>query len=116
LFVVTVTDAAGQPVAFTSPVHLTVQFTDRPDPAQTDVVRMNGWPGWPEAMKPVRDTEEGEAVDFEFVYARGQTADTAQGTVTVQNYVGLTGVDGMGTWGVVSRTYSLDAPRWQLYR
>jgi len=117
VFTVTVTNASDQPVPFTSPVHMTVQFIDRPNPALTDLVHFNGQLAPAANMRLVRDQVDGEAVDFGFVGAPSQTVNPVEGTVTVLNYVGLTGMDGCGTFGAVG----MEAPpptraaRWEIY-
>ena len=115
VFVVEVADALGQPLSFTSPVNLTVQFKERPDPALSDVVRFDGRTALPASMSLVRDRAEGEGVDFAFVNPPSQTVNPAQGTVTVTNYVGLTGADGCGMFGAVAPTPT-PAASWALYR
>jgi len=116
VFTVTVVDASSQPIHFTSPVHLTVQFKERPNPAQTDAVYFNGQLAAASNMRLVWDQFPGEPVDFVFADAPSQIVDATSGTVTAQNYVGLTSTDGKGTWGAVARTLSTRAARWQLYR
>jgi len=116
VFTVAVTNASGQPVQFTSPVVVTVQFKSRPDPAQTDVVRFDGRLAMAANMRLVRDTLAGEAVDFAFLTAPGQAVNSSQGTLTVSNFVGLTGTDGCGTFGAVAMPGFTPARSWQLYR
>jgi len=116
IFTVTVTDASSAPVQFTSPVHLTVQFKDRPDPGQTDVVYFDRRPAPIANMRLVLDSTSGEAVDFVFADVPDATVNIVEGTVTVQNLVGLTGADGTGTWGAVGREISLRSVHWSLYR
>jgi hypothetical protein len=115
VFVVNATDAYGQPVQFTSPVNLTVQYMDRSDPAQTDRVSFNGRVASPDKMRVVWDKSAGAGVDFAFVGSPSQTVDPAQGTVTVQNLVGLTGSDGCGTFGAVALGNTTPAARWRSY-
>jgi hypothetical protein len=118
IFLVTTTNADGQPVAFTAPVHVTVQFKDRPDPAETDVVLFDGRLGTAGNMRLVRDVQEGAAVDFQFIDAPSQIVDIASGTVTLRNFVGLTGADGRGVFGAVAATggASTRTDHWELYR
>jgi hypothetical protein len=66
-------------------------------------------------MSLVRDQAEGEGVDFAFVNSPSQTVNPALGTVTVTNYVGLTGADGRGIFGAVAPTPT-PAASWALYR
>jgi hypothetical protein len=103
-------------VQFTSPVDLTVQFKSRPEPTQTDVVHFDGRVADPREMRLVCDRFAGEAVDFSFTTAPLQTVNVSQGTVTVNNFVGLTGTDGRGTFGVVAYQFPTRAARWRLYR
>jgi len=118
IFLVTTTNADGQPVAFTAPVHVTVQFKDRPDPAETDVVLFDGRLGTAGNMRLMRDVQEGAAVDFQFIDAPSQIVDIASGTVTLRNFVGLTGADGRGVFGAVAATggASTRTDHWELYR
>jgi len=115
VFLVTVSNASGQPVRFADPVHLTVQFKDRPDRSLGDCVRFSGQPAPAANMRLVYDRLAGEAVDFEFVSGPPQTVNIAQGTIRVQNLVGLTGSDGCGTFGAVALEAAPTA-RWSLYR
>jgi hypothetical protein len=117
IFTVAVEDTSSRPVCFTSPVHLTVQFKNRPDPTQTDIVLLDGRPGAnPANMRLVRHRWGREAVDFTFTTAPLQVVNVAQGTVTVSDYVGLTRSDGSGTFGVVVAEGATPAARWNLYR
>ena len=116
VFTVEVTDASSRPVQFTSPVHLTAQFKGRLDSAQTDVVRFDGRTGVPENMRLVWDRFAGEAVDFVFLNAPSQTVNAGLGTVTLNNFVGLTGADGCGTFGAVARDIITATSHWRLYR
>jgi len=116
IFTVTVTNGSGQPVALASPVHVTVQFKNRPDLRQGDVLHFDGRPALAaSSMRLVRDRWEGDLVDFVFVNAPLQTVNTAQGTVTVQNLTGLTGADGCGTFGAVALEGVTPTDRWNLY-
>jgi hypothetical protein len=67
-------------------------------------------------MRLVCDRFAGEAVDFAFTTGPFQTVNTTLGTVTVHNFVGLTGSDGCGTFGVVAYEFATRAARWRLYR
>jgi len=116
VFAVTVTNASGVPFAFTTPVTLTVQFKDRPDPSLSDVVHFDESKALPSNMRLVRDRLEGEGVDFVFVDGLLQTVNTALGTVTIENLTGLTGTDGMGTFGVVAPQGATPVGLWSLYR
>jgi hypothetical protein len=118
VFTVTVTDAMGQPVRFTAPVNLTVQFQDRPNPAVTDVVHFDGTLGPAASMCVVRDRLDGDPVDFAPLDRAPQTVNVVQGTVTIRNLVGLTGTDGRGTFGAVVVDLPPPTPAiyWQLYR
>jgi hypothetical protein len=116
VFVVTVRNASGAPVRFTDPIRLTIQFKQNPDPALSDVVRFDGRPALAANMRLVRDRLEGEAVDFAFTTAPLQVVNASQGTVTVNNFVGLTGPDGCGTFGAVALEEATPATRWRLYR
>jgi len=116
VFTMTVTNASSQPVAFTDPVHITVQFKIPPDPgAPTDLVYFDGRPAMATGMGIVRDLADGEPVNFGPVSALPQIVDTALGTVTVQNLVGLTGADGRGTFGAAGSEGQTPAANWQLY-
>jgi len=116
VFVVTATDAVGQPISFTSPVNMTIQFKERPDPTLSDVVCFDGQRALASNMRLVRDQSEGDAVDFEFAAAPVQSVNTSLGTLTVQNLVGLTGADGMGTFGAVATAGLAPSTSWRLYR
>ncbi|MCX8038185.1 MAG: hypothetical protein N3D11_14240, partial [Candidatus Sumerlaeia bacterium] len=116
IFVVTVRNAQYQPIPFTAPVHITVQFKNRTDPTQTDVVRFNGQVGQPAMMRLGCDQAPNEALDFRFINAAGQVVNTAQGTVMVQNYAGLAGADGLGIFGAVALDASTPVANWELYR
>jgi hypothetical protein len=117
IFTVTVTDANGLPVQFTSPVHLTVQFYDRLNPALTDVMHFDGRLGVAANMRLCYDRAAGDAVDFAVSGAVSQTVDLVQNTVTVQNHVGLTGSDGRGTFGAIAIDIpTTPADHWQIYK
>jgi hypothetical protein len=116
VLVVTVKNASGAPVQFTAPVRLTVQFKQNADPVLSDVMRFDGWPGLAPNMRVVRDKYAGETVDFAFTTAPLQVVNTALGTVTVNNFVGLTGTDGCGTFGAVALEEATPVGRWRLYR
>jgi hypothetical protein len=115
VFVVTASDANGLPISFTSPVNVTIQFKERPDPALSDVVCFDGKRSAASNMSLVRDKLAGGDVDFGFDNAPAQAVNAALGTVTVNNYIGLTGPDGMGTFGAVA-TLITPVVGWQQYR
>jgi hypothetical protein len=115
LFTVVMTDASTRPIQFRSPVHLTVQFKDRPDPAQTDIVRFDGRVATAMDMKLVYDRLDGDPVDIVGLDASRQI-DAVQGTITVRNVIGLTGRDGRGVWGTVAIPGVTPAANWPLYR
>jgi hypothetical protein len=116
VLVVTVKNASGAPVQFTAPVRLTVQFKQNADPALSDVVRFDGRAALAANMRVVCDRYAGEAVDFAFTTAPLQVVNTSLGTVTVNNFVGLTGPDGCGTFGAVALEEATPVGRWRLYR
>jgi hypothetical protein len=116
VFCVRIEDALSSPVAFTSPVNLTVQYKKRSDPAQGDVLSFGCRPGVEEAMAIVYDTEVEDPVDFGFCTSSTQTLDVNQKTVSINGLVGLTGADGLGTWGAVCRNALAPAAHWHLYR
>jgi hypothetical protein len=116
IFTVETLDAASSPVAFTSPVNLTIQYKKRGDPVQGDVLRFGGWCGLEEAMAIAHDTQPGGLVHFDFCTSLPQTLDTVHQSVSIEGLVGLTGADGLGTWGVVCHDMETPAARWQLYR
>jgi len=116
VFVVTVRNAAGQPVAFDDPVHLTVQFKHREPPSLSDRVRIDGRPALEPNMYIVCDGQPGEAVDFVPANAASFVLDPVQGTVTADDFAGLTGSDGLGTFGAVAHDYITPAAHWSLYR
>jgi hypothetical protein len=70
----------------------------------------------PENMRLVWDRFAGEVVDFVFLNAPSQTVNAGLGTVTLNNFVGLTGADGCGTFGAVVRDILTPTSRWRLYR
>lgn len=106
----------GQLVAFTDPVNITVQFKQRAHTDLSDCVRFSNWPGLPENMRLVHDQRNGDACHFAFMNLEPQIVDTAQGTVSIGGFAGLTGADGRGTFGAVARTFSTPASNWSLYR
>ena len=114
VFVIVAKNASDQPVQFTDPVNLTVQFKTHSNPSLTDTVRFDGDLGMPGSMRAVADGEDGPGVDFAFFFAFAQSVNVAQGTVTVQSLTGLTGVDGKGTFGAVIPDPA-DIRRWQAY-
>jgi hypothetical protein len=117
VFVVTAEDATSRPVAFRDPVHITVQFKHRGRQVDSDCVQMDGAPVSPEELRLVRDRFSGEAVDFEFVGGVKQVVDVVRETVRAENVVGLTGEDGMGTWGVTAPVLPpTRTAHWSLYR
>jgi hypothetical protein len=116
IFTVAVTDASSRPVQFTARVHLTIQFKNRPDFAETDVAGLGGQPGIAENMRLVCDRFSDDAVGFAFAAAPSQSVNSLQGTLTVNDFVGLTGADGLGTFGAVALIGVTPAGRWQDYR
>jgi hypothetical protein len=116
VFTVTVNDASSRPVAFNSPVRLTVQFKNRPDPGETDVVRFSGLLGAAQNMRLVKNRLANGPVDFSFTTAPLQTVNVSLGTVAVDNFVGLTREDGGGTFGAVASDQVAPAGHWRLYR
>ena len=115
IFVVSVTDALNQPLAFTTPVNMTVQFKDRPDPTMTDVVHFDGTIAVPQNLRLVRNISP-DAVNFAFVNAPSQSVSLGQGTVVVPGLGGLTGVSGQGIYGVVAPPGATPTDHWPLYR
>ncbi|MBN1477328.1 hypothetical protein JXA47_11290 [Candidatus Sumerlaeota bacterium] len=99
LFVIETHSALGQPIAFTDPVNITVQFVERTDPSRTDVVTLDTMPGDPSQMRLARDVQVGLEVDFQLLGEPGESVNTFEGVVTLEGLVGLTGSDGKGTWG-----------------
>jgi Tol biopolymer transport system component len=118
VFVVTILDALDQPVAFTDPVNLRVQFKERPDASQTDVVYFNEQPARAEQMRIVWDDVAGQNVNFDWRAVSPQDVDTTSDTVSATQLTGLTGTDGKGTWGTVGRAPvpSLRTRTWRRYR
>lgn len=99
LFVIVTHDAAGQPIAFSDPVNITVQYVERPFAMMTDVVTLTSELGTAMRMRLVHDTVVGSLVDFHLLGVEGQSVNLAEGTVALSGAVGLTGSDGLGTWG-----------------
>ena len=116
VLVVTVADAVGQPVAFTSPVNLTVQFKERPELEFTDAITFDEKRALAMNMRLVRDRLAGGDVDFVFDPTPSQTVNTIVGTLTVIGYAGLTGADGMGTFGAVAPATGTPVAGWRSYR
>jgi hypothetical protein len=115
VFVVQATDAVDQPVEFSDPVNLTVQFKERPDPAMSDVVHFDGQLALLRNMRVVRDTKLGADVSFAFATGDSQDVNTGQQTVTFLGLTGLTGTDGTGTFGAVAPPGVTPALHWALY-
>ncbi|MCX8038366.1 MAG: hypothetical protein N3D11_15160 [Candidatus Sumerlaeia bacterium] len=118
LFVIEVvrwTAGTSTPMAFTDPVNLTVEFAPytAPTPFWNDVVTFAADAGTSPRMAIVRDMAEGSAVSFQFLGGTHEV-NLAQRTVTIRNYVGLTGSSGQATYGAVVRQ-STAARHWELY-
>ncbi|MBN1478068.1 FG-GAP repeat protein [Candidatus Sumerlaeota bacterium] len=104
VFTIETRDAAGDPVAFTSPVNVTVQFTERPAAQDTDTVDFSGVVGSPQQMRVVQSGySTATGVDFRFV-DRPQGIDLMAGTVSLEGLTGLTGTSGVGLLGAVINT------------
>lgn len=100
IFAIQTANAAGTPIAFTSPAEVTVQFISRADPSQTDVVSLAETAGQPIQMRPARDTVDGADVSFALL-GGDPGIDLSAGTVTLANVANLTGTDGLGVYGAV---------------
>jgi len=101
LFVVTARNAAGDPVAFTSPVNVRVQFMDGTRNAYNDLVGFQGLGGPAARMRVARDQCAGPGVDFALVSGVNQTVDLTSRTVEAFGVVNLTDSTGEGIWGAV---------------
>jgi hypothetical protein len=96
IFTVETKNASGQPVAFTSPVDITVQFIERPAANETDAVDFNSIAGDPNQMRMVQDVLAGIGADFEFI---GGSVNGS--VVTRSGHTPLTDASGAGTFGAV---------------
>ncbi|MBN1475947.1 hypothetical protein JXA47_04265, partial [Candidatus Sumerlaeota bacterium] len=86
VFTVTTEDASGNPVSFTDPVNITVEFIDRASDSQTDCVDFTSTCGDPCQMCVVCNTDTGGGVDFENI------GGSATGSlVTLDGFTPLTG-------------------------
>jgi hypothetical protein len=120
LFSVTTTNATGEPVAFTDPVNVTVEYLDGSAGDIDDRSSLFGLPAPSRPMRVVRDGIDGPQVDFRFVEGLTQTTSPAPGggTVTALGVTNLTGPSGRGTWGAaayVPATLTTGVEEWSLY-
>jgi hypothetical protein len=103
LFVVETVNASGQPVAFTDPVRVRVQFFDGSENAQNDLVGFASTSQPLSHMRLVHDTIDGPLVGFDFIADAGHAIGSAPGGGYVErgNITNLTSASGVGTWGAV---------------
>jgi hypothetical protein len=119
LFLVTTRNADDNPVAFTAPVNIRVQFMDGTLTAYNDVRTFDGTRNSRNYLRLVWDALDGPCADFQFV-DRPVTITPAAGggTVEAQSVPNLTGVSGEGVWGVVldpPKPASVPANLWMRY-
>jgi len=118
LFVVETATSAGM-IAFRAPVNITVQFApdsmkDFPREQWYDLVDLRNQDALARRMTMVTDGVDGAGVRFEYIPA-ARELDAVAGTITVRNYVGLTGASGMAAYGAVARSLA-SVRRWMMYR
>ena len=102
LFLVTAKNADDNPVAFTAPTNIRVQFMDGTQSAYNDLRTFDGTRHSRNYLRLVWDALDGPCADFQFV-DRPVTIAPAPGggTVEAQSVPNLTGASGEGVWGVV---------------
>jgi hypothetical protein len=119
LFVVTTKNANDNPVAFTAPTNIRVQFMDGTQTAYNDVRTFDDVGHSRNYLRLVWDTLDGPCVDFQFVDRPVTIAPTpGGGTVEAQSVPNLTGTSGEGVWGVVldpPKPASVPANLWMRY-
>jgi hypothetical protein len=104
LFIIETWDGGSNPIAFTDPVNISVQYIDRTDSTLTDIVDFGSVVGSPYQMRIVRsrvDTVQGP--DFQHV-SDTQSNSVSTGVVTAMGVTNLTDSDGQGAWGAVVNT------------
>jgi hypothetical protein len=123
LFAVTAESATGEPVAFTDPVNITVQFFDGSNGNPQDVQPLGGTATiGPLGMRAVRDAVEGDAVSFARIsraIPQSVSLFTGGGLVTATGVQNLTGPTGKGVWGAavfVNQLNTTGVGMWSLYR
>jgi hypothetical protein len=114
IFVIETANGAGQPVAFTAPVNLMIQFKERD--VESDVVKFNEVPSESRFMRIVGDERAGTDVDFDFIPNTGQAVDVSKGLVSIQGFTGLTNTEGIGILGAVAQDLLSNVRLWPLYR
>jgi len=119
LFLVTAKDADDNPVAFTAPTNIRVQFMDGTQSAYNDLRTFDGTRNSRNYLRLVWDALDGPCADFQFV-DRPVTIAPAPGggTVEAQSVPNLTGVSGEGVWGVVPdppKPASVPPDAWRRY-
>ncbi|MBN1867426.1 SBBP repeat-containing protein [Candidatus Sumerlaeota bacterium] len=119
IFAVQTQNASGDPIAFTDPVNVRVQYMDGSQNDYNDLVTFLGDEANRGDMRVVYDAVDGEGVDFTFTYGTGQALDVGTGTIEVQGITNLTGPSGTGVWGTVGLPENPDAAQaegnWVLY-
>ena len=68
-----------------------------------------------ENMRVAHDRLSGGPVDFAFVSETPHVVNKPEGTVRVEDVIGLTGSDGKGVYGAVAQDFFTPAARWRLY-
>lgn len=101
LFTIQTRDAGGNPIAFSQPVNIAVQYIPRTDPALTDVVAFDGATGQANRMRIVRSRVDfALGPNFQFVPGL-QTNSLAQGVMRTTGVTNLTDANGLAVWGAV---------------
>lgn len=118
IFTIETTDASQNPVSFTSPVDITVEFKTSNNPkGYSDVIDFDENPGDWSQMRIVRSVQDPTTYVPNFVFVGGnQWVDRQQSTVTVYGFTQLTDNQGKATYGAVVDTSVSRAGHWLLYR
>jgi hypothetical protein len=117
LFVIRTEDASGDPVAFTDPVNLTVEFFDGTENDLDDVVNLLAFPILPTRMTLAYDALDGGAVTFRSVSGVDieVTTHPGGGFVRGTGITNLTAASGKGVWGAVGPGPTLTNRGWEEY-
>lgn len=121
IFTVEVEDFGGNPVAFTDPVDVQVQFIPSSNPDATDVVDFGSSVGYEPQMRLVR-SHDTNPPDFAFVASPEYTAQSADPDTDLVSVTGLDNFvdsDGVTVYGVVvdpSAPAATAVWSWEMYR
>ncbi|OPZ18850.1 MAG: hypothetical protein BWZ10_00992 [candidate division BRC1 bacterium ADurb.BinA364] len=117
VFVAETSDASDNPVAFSDPVNLEIEFRSGAGDGFEDLYTLQGQAAALDDMGIVRDAIDGPDVDFEMLEGASWTVSPLPtgGTVLSANIADLTGESGAGAWGAAAGPPQAQARGWAEY-